>query len=95
MNVHWTEPALDDLRAIEGYIGRHSIQYARGMIERIFSRSAQLGYQPNFGAVVPGYEHKSLREVLAEPYRIIYRVFDDQVDVVAVVHAARRLPQDL
>jgi len=29
MNVRWTEAALADLAAVEAYIGRHSLQYAR------------------------------------------------------------------
>jgi len=95
MNVHWTEAALSDLRAIEAYISRHSAQYGRGMVERIFDRSEQLADQPRSGAVVPEYEEETLRELFEHPYRIIYRVLEHQVDVVAVIHAARRLPRGL
>jgi len=30
-----------------------------------------------------------------DPYRIIYRVLEQQIDIVAVVHAARRMPRGL
>jgi toxin ParE1/3/4 len=95
MNVHWTEAALSDLRAIEGYLGRHSPQYAQSLVERTFTRTEQLADQPQLGAVVPEYEDEGLRELFESPYRIIYRVLDHQVDVIAVVHAARRLPRGL
>ena len=95
MNVHWTEAALADLRAVETYIGRHSPQYARGMVERIFARSEQLSSQPRLGPMVPEYEDETLRELFENPYRIVYRIADQQIDVVAVVHAARRLPRGL
>ena len=95
MNVHWTDAALTDLRAIEAYIARHSPQYARGMVERIFARSSQLENHPHIGQEVPEYGDEELRELLEDPYRIIHRVLEDQIDIVAVVHAARKLPRGL
>jgi plasmid stabilization system protein ParE len=95
MTVNWTEAALTDLRAIEAYIARHSPEYARGMVERIFARTGHLTNFPQLGAVVPEYEDESLRELFESPYRIVYRVYEDRVDVLAVVHGARQMPQGL
>ena len=95
MKVHWTEAALADLRAAEAYVARHSLQYARSLVERIFDRSAVLADHSCFGPAVPEYEDDTLRELFEHPYRIIYRVLEDQIDVVAVVHAARRMPRGL
>ena len=95
MNVNWTEAALADLSAIDAYISRHSPQYAQSLIDRIFSRTEQLADQPLIGAMVPEHEDEKLREVFEDPYRIIYRVLEQRLDVVAVVHAARRLPRGL
>jgi plasmid stabilization system protein ParE len=36
-----------------------------------------------------------LRERFEDPYRIDYRIGDEQIDVVAVVHAARRLTRGI
>jgi toxin ParE1/3/4 len=95
MNVHWTEAALADLRAIQTYVSRHSGQYATSLIERIFDQSAQLASHPRLGGVVPEYDDESLREILEHPYRIIYRILEQQIDIVAVIHGARRLPRGL
>jgi plasmid stabilization system protein ParE len=95
MNVHWTEAALSDLRAAETYIARHSARYAQSLIERIFARSAELASFPQLGPVVSEYEDESLRELFEDPYRIVYRVLETQIDIVAVVHASRRLPRGL
>jgi toxin ParE1/3/4 len=95
MNVHWTEAALSDLRAIETYITRHSPQYAQSLIDRIFARSGALADLPHLGPIVPEYEDETLRELFEDPYRIVYRVLEAQVDIVAVVHASRRLPRGL
>jgi plasmid stabilization system protein ParE len=93
MNVHWTEAALADLEAIETYISRRSPQYARALIERIFARSELLATQPRLGPKVPGFDDETLRELFQSPYRIIDRIVAEQrIDVVAVVHGARRLP---
>jgi plasmid stabilization system protein ParE len=43
------------------------------------------------GREVPEYEAKNIREVIEKPYRMIYRVNPDQIDILAVVHAARQL----
>ena len=95
MNVYWTEAALADLRAVEAYIGRHSPRYARGMVERIFARSESLSTLPRLGSIVPEYEEETLRELLERPYRIVYRIMDRRIDILAIVHAARRLPRGL
>jgi toxin ParE1/3/4 len=95
MNVHWTEAALTDLEAIEAYIARRSRQYALGVVERIFARSEQLATHPQSGPIVPEYQDNTLRELFENPYRIVYRVLEDRVDVVAIVHSARRMPRVL
>lgn len=95
MKLHWTEAALSDIEAIETYISRHSMRYARGMVERIFDCARQLETHPLLGGIVPEYGENSIREILRTPYRIIYRVLEDRVDVLAVVHAARSMPEAL
>lgn len=95
MIVNWTEAALTDLRAIETYIARHSPQYGRSTVERIFDHTDQLVDFPRLGAEVPEYADESLRELLENSFRIVYRVYEDRVDVVAVVHGARRMPRGL
>jgi addiction module RelE/StbE family toxin len=93
VTVHWTDTALGHLRAIHDYIAQNSSRYAQKMVDRITRRSEQLAAFPLIGAAVPEYADASIREVLEHPYRIIYRVLEDRVDVVAVVHGARRLPR--
>ncbi len=95
MNVNWTEAALADLRAIDAYISHHSPQYGRSMVDRIFARSGVLADFPRLGAAVPEYADDALRELFEDPYRIVYRVSEDRVDVVAIVHTSRRMPRGL
>jgi toxin ParE1/3/4 len=94
--VNWTESALADLKAIETYIARQSPQYGRSIVERIFHRTALLADFPRLGAIVPEYDSDLIRELIDNPYRLVYRIVDEvRVDVVAVVHGARRMPLGL
>jgi toxin ParE1/3/4 len=62
------------------------------MVDRITRRSEQLAAFPLSGPIVPEYESPEIRELLERPFRIIYRVKTEQIDVVAVVHGAQILP---
>ena len=92
MRVHWTQAALRHLLAIHEHIARDSGVYALRMVDRLTRRAEQLARFPLLGRRVPEYEEPDIREVIEKPYRIIYRVKADQVDVLAVMHGARLLP---
>jgi toxin ParE1/3/4 len=47
------------------------------------------------GGRVDEFDDDSIREVIELPYRIIYRIRTDRVDIVAVLHGARQLPPTL
>lgn len=44
---------------------------------------------PFSGRKVPEYDIDQIREIIEGPYRIIYHIKPDQIDVVAVIHGAR------
>jgi plasmid stabilization system protein ParE len=41
------------------------------------------------------YETEDIRGLIEKPYRIIYRVKQAQIDVLAVIHCARLMPGDI
>ena len=95
MKVHWTDTAVEHLQALHAYISKNSRQYALRIVDRLTRRSQQIGEFPLSGRVVPEFEHGQIRGVLEGPYRIIYYIKPDQVDVLAVIHAARSiLPEE-
>jgi toxin ParE1/3/4 len=89
MNVHWTDTALRHLDAIHHYIARDSPAYAKRMVDRLTRRSQQIGEFPLSGRMVPEYEMAQIREVIEGPYRIIYYIKPNQIDVLAVIHGAQ------
>lgn len=95
MNVHWTDTAVAHLVAIYERIAQDAPVYAQRMIDRLTKRSEQIATFPESGRMVPEYEAPDIREVIENPYRIIYRIKVDQIDVLAVVHGAQLLPPEL
>jgi toxin ParE1/3/4 len=88
MKVHWTDTAQQHLAAIHAYIAQDSPEYATRMVDRLTRRSQQMAGFPLSGRRVPEYDMDQIREVIEGAYRIIYHIKPDQIDVLAVVHAA-------
>jgi len=88
MNVYWTETAMGHLDAIHGYISRDSPEYALRMVDRLTRRSQQIADAPLSGRKVPEYHMDQIRELIESPYRIIYHIRPDQIDIIAVIHGA-------
>jgi len=93
MRVHWTETAEAHLDALYAYIAQDSETYALRTVDRITRRSQQIGEFPLSGRKVPEYERDQIREVFSGPYRIIYHIKADQIDVIAVIHGAMNVLQ--
>ena len=91
MKVHWTNTAEGHLDAIFNYIAQDSPAYARHMVDRITRRSQQIAEYPFSGRRVSEYDFNQIREVIEGPYRIIYHIKSDQVDVLAVIHGAMNI----
>jgi len=94
MRVHWTDTAQAHLNAIHTYIAQDSAEYAIRTIDRLTRRSQQIGDFPLSGRRVPEYDMDQIREVIDTPYRIIYHIKPDQIDVLAVIHEARNILKD-
>jgi toxin ParE1/3/4 len=91
MKVHWSDTAQRHLEAIYRFIAQDSPAYAKRMVDRITRRSIQIGKFPFSGRSVPEYETEQIREVIEGPYRIIYYIKIDQIDVLAVLHGAQNI----
>jgi toxin ParE1/3/4 len=94
MRVHWTENAIRHLVNIYEYIAFNSPTFAKRVVDKITRRSEQIADHPFSGRKVPEYETDDVRELIETPYRIIYRIKSDQIDVLAVIHGARLLSDD-
>ena len=89
--VEWTPQALDDLDAICLFIARDAPQVAAVFADRAFRATDRLANYPRSGRIVPELAVDNMREIILGNYRLIYRIRQDQVQVVTVHHGARRL----
>ncbi len=93
MKVHWTHTAEEHLDAIYTYIALDSPAYAKRMVDRLTRRSEQITHFPFSGRKVPEYESENIREVIENPYRIIYHIKQKQINILAVIHTARNIDE--
>ena len=94
MRVVWTNRAFDHLLQLHEQFRLTSEVYAERMVDRLISRSEQLEAFPYSGRRVPEYDRDDVRELIERPYRLVYRVREDRLDVLAVVHGRRLLPDE-
>ena len=88
-NVAW-----DDLSAVGDYIARDSVRHAQLTMDRIYAVDGRLERFPRSGRIVPEFGRDDVREVIVGNYRVVYRLVDDAVEIMTIVHAARRFPTD-
>ena len=91
MTIIWSKQAWSDLCAIRDYIARDSQHYAQLQIERLISRVERAAGMPARGHPVHEFIESALREVHEGSYRIIYRIHDEDLQVVTIVHMKQRV----
>lgn len=88
----WSPRSLADLEAIREHIASDSEAYAGLVVARLVSAPSRLLEFPESGRMVPEFGRPNLRELAVRPYRLVYRLRGDIVEVVTVFHAARMFP---
>ncbi len=92
MDVVWTVNALRDLDQIQDDIAQNSPNAAFKLIDALISRTERLLTEhPLAGRIgrAQGTRELVIRDA---PYIVVYRV-NNRVEIVAVVHGARRWPE--
>lgn len=92
MRVIWLDRALDDLEAIEQFIGQDNLRAAREVEQQIKTSVRRLQDQPRMGR--PG-RVAGTRELVIPglPYIAAYSINESTVYVLAIVHGAREWPE--
>ena len=93
--LRWTEHAVEQLAAIAEYISVVSPVYAEQTVDRLIGRLQQVQDFPESGRHLREAHSPDIREVIEPPYRLIYRVRDDVIEVIAIVHGRQDLPSRL
>jgi len=88
--VIWTKKAVSHLRSIYEYISHDSHVYASRFIKVLINQTKIIETFPNSGRIVPEFSDKSLREIIYNNYRIVYRIKDSsKPEILAVMHGSQ------
>ncbi len=92
--VEWSRPASKDLLNVIEYISQENIDAAIRILETIKSTCKTLNQSPERGRVVPelkAYGIFSYRELIISPWRIIYRISERKIFILAVIDSRRNI----
>ena len=95
MRVHWTETAEGHLDNIYSYIARDSKEYAKRVVEKITDKTIQIKDYPMSGRMVHRFNMKQIRQVREGSYWIVYYIKPDQIDILAVLHGAQNILNEI
>jgi plasmid stabilization system protein ParE len=89
MKIRFKARALTHIEGIHEFIAAHDPRAASRVVHRIEHSISRLGLVPFSGR--PGVvEGTRILVVPGLPYVVVYRVGQDTVDIVAILHTARR-----
>jgi len=91
MRIEWSDFARDDLDDLVEYINKDSALYARQFGEKVVLATRRLANFPESGRRIPEADNNSLREIIVQGYRVMYRFEADVVLILAVMHGSRDL----
>jgi addiction module RelE/StbE family toxin len=95
--VNITQNAENDLTEIIEYISQNNPQEALKILEKMQTKIRTLDHFPYRGGYVPELLEKSIkdyRQLLETPWKIIYKVENEQVNILTVIDSRRNL-QDI
>jgi toxin ParE1/3/4 len=94
MQIVWTPPALRDLAAIRDYIAAENPQAAMRQVTLVRNSVSRLSEFPYLGR---GGRRAGTRELVVPhtPYIVAYRIDEQAVIVLRVLHGRQRWPDRL
>jgi plasmid stabilization system protein ParE len=91
LKIKWSPRAASNLEEICNYIAKDSKYYSILFAKNITNIVKAIPQFPKSGRIVPEYKDENLREKIYGNYRIVYRLKEDVVEIVAICHSARSL----
>jgi toxin ParE1/3/4 len=93
-DVWWSETAQNDLLSIIEYIARENPLQANKIFGEIKKRAESLSAFPDRGRIVPELLDQGItlyRELIIEPWRIMYRVSKNEVYVLSILDSRQNV----
>lgn len=90
MRLRFLPAAIADLVAIRAHVAEHRPDSAGPLVDRLIERVRLLPDRPEAGARLPPLG-PGIRRLTEAPYLILYRVAGEEVQIVRILHGARRI----
>ena len=93
-NVIWTKIASKDLEIIIDYIAQDSVQIALKQFHKIKEAAQNLCLFPDHGRITPELSLQNIykyRELIITPWRVMYKIENKNVYVLAVIDGRRNI----
>lgn len=94
MRVVWSPTARRRTQAAVDYIALDRPQTSLEWLDGLVRRVELLRDLPKQGRVVPEWHESSVREVFHEPYRVIYEIVEDRIEILTLSHFRQELPPE-
>jgi len=92
VNIRFTDSAIDDLRELQLYYDEQLVpQVGKRFVAEILDRIETLTDNPNIGRIVPEFDADNIRELIHEPFRVVYLRESKSIFVVRVWRSERIL----
>lgn len=94
--LKWTTSAKDDLLNIVAYIKKDSPSIANDVYQKIRKKANSSNFFPLKGRILPELQKEGItlyREVIALPWRIIYKVGNDTVYIMAILDSRQNVEE--
>jgi len=94
--LEWTTNTKDDLLNIIAYIKKGSPSIANDIYLKIRDKAYFRDFFPLKGRVVPELQKEGItfyREIIASPWRIIYKVGNDTVYIMAILDSRQNVEE--
>lgn len=94
MKIRWTAVAADDLKSVHEYLSERAPAHEDAVVDRILYGIEVLERYPHLGRQG---RLEGTRELVitGSPFIVFYRLRKNQVEVLGVLHAARKWPENL
>lgn len=92
--VYWTKTAASDLDSIVAYFAVEDIDAAEHALGKVRKTAGRLNLFPHRGRIVPELKEYGIviyHEMICVPWRIIYRIEEKAVLILAVIDGRRNL----
>ena len=92
MEIIWRASALNDLEAVREFIVQDNPRAAARVLTSIRAAVGRLGRHPSLGRA--GRVDGTRELIIANaPYIVAYRVVENQIRILAVIHTLRQWPR--